>query len=334
VAQYWAMFRLCLLPPSLLLTTALFCTADALALQTLRYSIVSNGRSAGSEADTYSTGGHIDSIYEFNDRGRGPKIEAHYIVAADGSPQRTDITGNDYLKAPVDEHFSVESGIGRWKSTSENGQAPAPGFYVSNNGPASEAALLVTALLKAKGPVKLFPAGEARLEKMTDLTVESHGQKMHVTEYGITGLSFDPQTLWLDDDQHFFATPGKWFAFLREGWEDTNDQLYALDRKAQDERLARLATEFASHPKHALAIEHVRVFDSERASVQEDQTVVIQGDRVTATGPSTRINIPKDAEIVDGTGKTLVPGLFDMHAHATAGDGILNIGKKCKNKKK
>ena len=275
--------------------------------------------------DTYGPDGHIESTYEFNDRGRGPKIEAHYIVGADGSPLRADITGNDYLKAPVDEHFSVESGIGRWKSTSEDGQAPAPGFYVSNNGPASEAALLVTALLKAKGPLKLFPAGEARLEKMTDISVESHGQKMHVTEYGITGLSFDPQTLWLDDDQHFFATPGKWFAFLRDGWEDTNDQLYALDRKAQDERLARLATELASHPKHAVAIEHVRVFDSEQASVQEDQTVVILGERITATGPSTRVNTPKDAEIVDGTGKTLVPGMFDMHAHAQAGDGILNI---------
>ena len=319
------MFRFRPLTPSLLLTIALFCTANAFAWQTLRYSIVSNGRTAGSEVDTYGPDGHIESTYEFNDRGRGPKIEAHYIVGADGSPLRADITGNDYLKAPVDEHFSVESGIGRWKSTSEDGQAPAPGFYVSNNGPASEAALLVTALLKAKGPLKLFPAGEARLEKMTDISVESHGQKMHVTEYGITGLSFDPQTLWLDDDQHFFATPGKWFAFLRDGWEDTNDQLYALDRKAQDERLARLATELASHPKHAVAIEHVRVFDSEQASVQEDQTVVILGERITATGPSTRVNTPKDAEIVDGTGKTLVPGMFDMHAHAQAGDGILNI---------
>ena len=43
------------------------------------------------------------------------------------------------------------------------GAAPAPGFYISNNGPAAESALLVGALLKAKGaPVKLFPAGEAQ----------------------------------------------------------------------------------------------------------------------------------------------------------------------------
>jgi len=161
------MSRLRLISPTVfLLAASLVGSADAFALQTFRYSIVSNNTTAGNEVDTYSANGRIDSTYEFNDRGRGPKIEAHYIVAADGSPTRTDITGNDYLKAPVDERFSVEGGTGRWKSTSENGQAAGPGFYVSNNGSVCEAAMLVSTLLQAKGaPVKLFPAGEARLEK-------------------------------------------------------------------------------------------------------------------------------------------------------------------------
>jgi len=322
-----AMFRLRPIPLSVFaLAGTLLWTTDALALQTLRYSVVSNGQTAGSEVDTYGPGGRIDSTFEFNDRGRGPKIEAHYTLAADGSPLRADITGNDYLKAPVDEHFAVEAGIGHWKSTSENGHAPAPGFYVSNNGPAAESAFLVSALLKAKeAPVTLFPAGEARLERMTDVTVESHGQKLHLTEFAITGLSFEPQTVWVDDDQHFFGFPGKWFAFLREGWEDTNDQLYALDRKARDERYARLAQELARHPNHPVAVEHVRIFDSEQAAIRSDQTVFIQGERITSVGPSGTVTVPKDAEVVDGTGKTLVPGLFDMHAHAQAGDGILNI---------
>jgi imidazolonepropionase-like amidohydrolase len=300
--------------------------ADTASPQTLRYTILSNGRAAGSEVDIYGSGGHIDSTFEFNDRGRGPKIAAHYLVAGDGSPLRTDITGNDYLKAPVDEHFSVEAGIGHWKSASENGQAAAPGFYVSNNGPAAESALLVGALLNAKDtPVRLFPAGEARLERMTEVTVESHGQRLHVTAFAITGLSFEPQTVWLDDDLRFFGFPGKWFAFLREGWEDTNDQLYALDRKARDERYARLSQELARHPDHPVAMEHVRLFDSEQATIREDQTVVFQGERITMAGPFPAVSVPKDAEIVDGSGKTLVPGLFDMHAHAQAGDGILNI---------
>src|SRR5262249_43148437 len=162
-----------------------------------------NGRTAGSEVDTFNPNGQIDSAFEFNDRGRGPKTSTHYMISADGLPMRTDITGNDYLKAPVDEHFVLENGVARWKSTSEEGQASMLGFYVSNNGSPTEGALLAAALLKAgNAPVKLLPAGEARLERLTETTVEDHSQKLHVTEFAITGLSFEPQTAWLDDDQH------------------------------------------------------------------------------------------------------------------------------------
>lgn len=294
--------------------------------ETLRYSIVSNGKTAGNEVDTIGPGGRIDSTFEFNDRGRGPKIEAHYVVGPDGMPTKTDITGNDYLKAPVDEHFAVEDGKAHWKSTSEEGTASAGGFYVSNNGPAVEAAMLVAALVKAKGgPLKLYPAGEARLERLTDTTIEDHGQKIHVTEYAVTGLAFEPQTVWLDDNLRFFGTPGKWFAFLREGWEGTNDKLYALQLKAQDERYARLAKELAKRPEHPVAIEHVRVFDSQNAAMVGDQTVVIDGEHVVQAGPSGSTEIPKNAERLDGKGKTLLPGLFDMHAHAQPLDGLLNI---------
>ncbi len=294
--------------------------------ETLRYSISSNGKAAGTEVDTFGAGGRIDSTFEFNDRGRGPKISAHYVVGASGMPVRTDIAGNDYLKAPVDEHFAVENGRAHWKSTSEDAAAPEGGFYVSNNGPAGELALLVAALLKAKGaPVRLLPAGEVRVERLMDATIQDHGQKMHVTEFAVTGLSFEPQTIWLDDNQRFFASPSPWFAIVREGWEGANQQLFDLQLKAQDARYAKLAHELAHHPDHPVAIEHVRVFDSEQATTREDQTVVIDGERIAQAGPSSSVHAPKDAEHIDGTGKTLLPGLFDMHVHAQALDGLLNI---------
>jgi imidazolonepropionase-like amidohydrolase len=197
---------------------------------------------------------------------------------------------------------------------------------LSNNGPAAETALLVAALQKAHGtPVTLLPSGEARLERLTDVTLEDHGQKIHVTDFAITGIAFEPQTVWLDDDGHFFASPGTWFAFLREGWEKTNDPLYAIDVKVRDERYARLAKELAKRPAHPVAIEHVRLFDSEHATMLEDQTVVVNGERFVAVGPATSAKVPADAERIDGTGKTILPGLFDMHVHAQALDGILNI---------
>jgi len=309
-----------------LLVLAWHATSFAAEPQTIRYSIVSNGTVAGHEVDTYFPDHRVESTFEFNDRGRGPKVSAKYLLDPSSMPLKIDETGNDYLKAPVDEHFSVKDGTAHWKSTTEDGTAPAGSFYISNNGSAAEIAFLVTALAKAHGAsVHLLPAGEARLERLTDLTIENHGAKMHVTDYAITGLAFEPQTVWLDDDMHFFGTPGKWFAFMREGWESTNDQLYAIDLKMRDERNARLAKDLAQHPAHPVAIEHVRMFDSEHATMLEDQTVIVSGERFAAVGPATSAKVPDDAQRIDGTGKTILPGLFDMHVHAQAIDGILNI---------
>jgi Amidohydrolase family len=307
-------------------STFLF-AAQAPDAQTLQYTISSNGRSAGNEVDKFGSDGRIDSAFEFNDRGRGPKIEAHYVFSSDGLPWRVDVTGVDYLKAPVDEHFALEGGRAHWQSTSEKGESNSSGFYLTNNGASGlEAAFLVQALQRAKSdPVKLLPGGEARLERLSDTTLENHGQKLHVTEYAITGISFEPVTIWLDDGGHFFGSPGPWFSELRAGWEETNDQLYKLQRQNAEARYASLARDLAQHPTQPLAIEHVRVFDSEQGVIREDQTVVVDGERITAVGPASQAVIPPNARRIDGAEKTLLPGLFDMHAHAQAIDGLLNI---------
>lgn len=44
-------------------------------------------------------------------------------------------------------------------------------------------------------------------------------------------------------------------------------------------------------------------------------TVVIRGDRIAAIGPAAEVAIPEGTKVVDGTGKYLIPGLVEMHAH-------------------
>src|ERR1700736_4731441 len=92
VTQYTAMFstRVVLLFVATLGTFPVW-AVDAAWSQTLRYVVVSNGKTAGSEVDAYSANGQLDSTFEFNDRGRGPKVAAHYLVGADGLPTRTDV---------------------------------------------------------------------------------------------------------------------------------------------------------------------------------------------------------------------------------------------------
>ena len=322
LASFCLLAFLCLLAPSI----ALAQSPDAGKPLTLRYNMVMNGKPAGSEVDNFDLAGHIDSAFEFNDRGRGPKIAAHYTLSSAGLPAAVVITGHDYLNAPVDERLTVQGGQAHWKSTTEDGHGPATSFYISNNGPAAETAVLIAALLKAgSAGVPLLPAGIAHVERLTDVTLHDHGQSEHVTEYAITGLGFTPTTSWLDDDLHFFATPGTWAALIREGWEATNKQLYDLQLKADRARYAHLAQTLTKHPQHPVAFEHVRVFDSVNAAMLEDETVVVAGDHITAAGPAASTPVPANADPIDGHGKTLLPGLFDMHVHIDAGDGLLHI---------
>jgi imidazolonepropionase-like amidohydrolase len=243
-------------------------------------------------------------------------------------PTSVDVTGVDYLKAPVDEHFSVKDGKAHWKSTSESGEAPEGRFYSGIQTPVVEKTLLIRLLAHA-GPsgIGLYPSGTAHLDKVQEATVQkADGTSARVTEYAISGFDLEPQTFWMDDHLQFFASPGSWFAIMREGWESTNDQLFQLQSKADRERYQHLAQQLTRHPAQPVAIEHVRVFDSEHAAMLEDQTVVVTGERISATGPSDKTAVPTNAEHIDGHGKTLLPGLFDMHVHVSGGlDGILHI---------
>ena len=65
----------------------------------------------------------------------------------------------------------------------------------------------------------------------------------------------------------------------------------------------------------SVAFTHVTVIDATGAPARPDMTVVIAGDRITELDPAKNVRVPKDARVVDATGKFLIPGLWDMHAH-------------------
>lgn len=65
-----------------------------------------------------------------------------------------------------------------------------------------------------------------------------------------------------------------------------------------------------------IAITHVTVVDVTGGAARHDQTVLLEGSRIAAVGSTDRVEIPRGSRIIDGTGKYLIPGLWDMHAHA------------------
>ena len=71
-----------------------------------------------------------------------------------------------------------------------------------------------------------------------------------------------------------------------------------------------------------LTITHVVVIDATGAPAQPDMTVVVREGRIVELGASAAVPAPADAKTVDGSGKYLIPGLWDMHVHTVFGDWI------------
>lgn len=64
-----------------------------------------------------------------------------------------------------------------------------------------------------------------------------------------------------------------------------------------------------------LVFTHVTVIDMTGAAAKIDMTVMITGERIYALGKTGKIRVPKGVKVVDGRGKFLIPGLWDMHVH-------------------
>jgi imidazolonepropionase-like amidohydrolase len=70
-----------------------------------------------------------------------------------------------------------------------------------------------------------------------------------------------------------------------------------------------------AEPSSQLAITHVTLIDATGQPPPLDQTVLIEGRRIAAVGPTAKIKIPKAARTIDASGKFLLPGFWDMHVH-------------------
>jgi imidazolonepropionase-like amidohydrolase len=71
-----------------------------------------------------------------------------------------------------------------------------------------------------------------------------------------------------------------------------------------------------------LAITHVTVIDTTGGPPKSDMTVIVQDRRIVDLGGSDTVHVPAGARLVDGSGKYLIPGLWDMHVHEVFGDWI------------
>jgi hypothetical protein len=285
--------------------------------------ILIQGNAAGTQAIEAQSDGTVRAEYSYNDRGRGDHITATWKLDSAGIPIEYDGHGNDYMKAPVEEHFEIKNGRASWKNRSEQGDQAISGeaFYLPMNSPPEIFAVLARALLKAPNhKLSLLPAGQATIEQAGKVT---SGNNVF-TEYRITGLGFSPQPIWLDHNGAS-ASVSSWFSVVPDGSDSSIARLREEQQKTDAAWSKRIARALAHVPRGELVIRNASLFDPRDLSVTPGTSVVVRGERIVRVGPDADIKPSANAEIIDARGRFLTPGLWDNHQHFSDNDGALDL---------
>ncbi|MGB0985263.1 MAG: amidohydrolase family protein, partial [Saprospiraceae bacterium] len=120
--------------------------------------------------------------------------------------------------------------------------------------------------------------------------------------------SGDSETLhWTLGDEYFSTTLRERFLFL----ENAVDSLPPLAEKG-----LKIGLELETDkPKGTIVLKGARIITMNGEEVIEDGTIVIKENKIVAIGKSEDVKKPFRANVIDVSGKTIMPGIIDVHAH-------------------
>jgi hypothetical protein len=295
---------------------------------TVQYTVLSAGKPSGIHW-VYQTAPNAFSVhYEFNDRGRGPKLDLIVKTDNQGMVISRTADGVDYFKAPVKETFAIDNGLARWKNNFESGEKKLtePVIYSPiNSVPAESEWSLQLALKSGNHKTEVLPSGFTEVRHVKNHILRVSGFDEEFELYAFTGAGGPPSYSWFTPKKKFFADVSSWGGVVLEGYESHVEELYEAQKRAEQDFFELQADQFTQLEKGPIVFKDVTVFDAVKAKNIKDQTVVIEDGKITATGKTKEIKVPANAKVIDGKGKTLMPGLWDNHAHFSPEQGLYHL---------
>ena len=308
---------------------ALFATAAVqplAAAETETFTVIVGGRNVGHlKADTDGAKTVID--YDYKNNGRGPTIAETITLGPDGLPRAWTIKGATTFGGKVDERFALKGSKATWTDSTGTASRTVtePSLYVGQSASPWALGVYARALLKdSDGAMPALPGGTLRLEKAETFSVAGTGGPVEVTAYALSGIDLNPTYFLLDRDGRLFGTIAGRGVTVRKGYEGEDARLRALAEKMSAARYAAIQKATAHDYGAPVRIRNVRIFDPKAKALTGPKSVVVFGDSIAAVDAADAPATPGEVTI-DGAGGTLVPGMFEMHGHASEDDAVLNL---------
>ncbi|PKP87452.1 MAG: amidohydrolase [Alphaproteobacteria bacterium HGW-Alphaproteobacteria-17] len=248
-------------------------------------------------------------------RGWITEIDQVTSFASDGTVAATTVRGIT-IAGDAAEDYRVANGRATWKTATDAGEAAAGGWYIPAGGVSVANAPLFNALAAVgDAGVDFLPSGKGRMTFGPTQTIQGPGGAKTVQLAFISGILPSPYPVWLDEQKRYFADVS-FLSVMPAGYEGALRQLRDAQDAATAEVIAGIAERFLAPAARApVLFDNVRLFDADKGEFLSNRAVLARDGKIAAIGAAGKLKAPRGARVIDGSGKTLVPGIWDSHLH-------------------
>lgn len=258
----------------------------------------------------------LKSDFKFTDRGSAVPLTATLVMERDLTPRDFEIKGK------ISRFSSIEDSV-HGRSAGQTTIAPGEKFFdIEGYAPVSVQVLLVRYWHSHGRPavLKTLPRGEVQIQELGTEKFAIGGRQVQLRKLAIRGLIWGMESLWFDEQDHLIALVSvdaemDHFEAIADGYEDGLPAFVAAAARDGMANLAKVASEFSSSVPPVIAIVGGRLIDGTGKPAVENSVVVLREGKIAAAGPLGSTPVPEGARVIDAHGKSVLPGLWEMHAH-------------------
>ena len=268
----------------------------------------------------------LTADFDYIDRGRRNHTQLSLATGAAWTPWHLDVTRVTDTASTIitrvevaDGHATVNHG-----GTVSDVVLPTVAFAIAPASPVSQHLALVR-YWRAHGSPRVVtvvpgaPTNDVTITRQGVDIVTVGSRRDTLTRHSIEGLVWGTEYLWLDSSDRIamFSTAGGGLMLkaVRADLLPAHDSLMAIGARAAMADLAVISARTRPLASGRVALVGATLVDGTGRPAVPGATIVIANGRIIAAGPAASTPVPPDARRIDVTGKTVVPGLWDMHAH-------------------